>query len=234
MEKQNVKIIRRLISFLLVILFVFIIVRLTPLFMQLVTEEGRIAFSYQIKQLGVLGVIEILLLEICKIVVVFLPGEPIELLAGMSFGPVWGTAIIYAGVILTTTLIYKAVKKYGRILVEDVVPKERLQKVESKIRENPDKFENTLFVLYFLPVVPKDFLTYIGSLLPITFRRFLSITLIARFPAIISSTVVGASIVERDLKTIILAYGITYIISLTIAYAYNKKSKKKIDQKERA
>lgn len=234
MEKENIKIKRRIITFLLVLLFAFIIIKLMPLFMGLRTEEGRIAFSYQIKQMGFLGAVEILLLEICKIAVVFLPGEPIELLAGMSFGPIGGTIIIYSGVIFTTTIIYKAVKRYGRDLVEDIVSKDRLEKVENKIQENPDKYENTLFVLYFLPVVPKDFLTYVGSLLPISFKRFLGLTLIARFPAIISSTIVGASIVEKDIKTIILAYGITYAISLTIAFVYNKKSKNKKDKKERA
>lgn len=145
----------------------------------------------------------------------------------------YGTIIIYMGVVFTTTCIYKAVKKYGRDLVEDVVPKERLEKVENKINENPDKFENTLFVLYFLPVIPKDFLTYVGSLLPITFKRFLIITLIARFPAIISSTVVGSSIVEGDIKTIVLAYGVTYAISLVIAFIYNKTTKNKMKKKER-
>ena len=143
-----------------------------------------------------------------------------------------GTTIIYTGIIFTTVCIYKAVKRYGRSFVEDVVSKEKLEKVEKKIKENPDRYENTLFLLYFLPVVPKDFLTYIGSLLPISLRKFIVITSIARFPAIISSTIAGDSILARDVKTIILVYGITYIISFTIAFAFNKKVKKKKDIKK--
>ena len=88
MEEKNIKIRRRIISFLLLVLFVFIIIRLAPLFSQLTTEEGRVIFSKEITQMGFYGAVEILLLEICKIVVVFLPGEPIELLAGMLFGAV--------------------------------------------------------------------------------------------------------------------------------------------------
>jgi uncharacterized membrane protein YdjX (TVP38/TMEM64 family) len=74
-----------------------------------------------------------------------------------------------------------------------------------------------------LPLVPKDFLTYIGSLLPISLKKFLLITLIARFPSIISSTIVGDKIIEGDVKTIVLAYGITYMISFLVAYIYKKK-----------
>jgi len=171
-------------------------------------------------------------LEICKIFVIVLPGEPIELLAGMSFGPIFGTIIIYAGVVITTIFIYKAVQKYGRDLVKDVVSEEKLEKIEKKMNENTAKYENILFVLYFLPIVPKDILTYIGSLLPISFRKFLIVTLLARFPAIISSTIVGDSILDGDIKTIILAYGTTYVISILIASIYNKKSKNKKDIKE--
>ena len=143
-----------------------------------------------------------------------------------------GTIIIYTGVIFTTVCIYKAVKKYGRDFVEDVVSKEKLEKVENKIKENPGKYENTLFLLYFLPVVPKDFLTYIGSLLPISLRRFLVITSIARFPAIISSTIAGASIIARDVRTIIFVYGITYMISFTISFIFSSTTKTKSNIKK--
>ena len=138
-----------------------------------------------------------------------------------------GTLIIYTGIIFTTICIYKAVKKYGRNLVEDIVSEEKLKKVEKKINESPHKFENTLFALYFLPLIPKDFLTYIGSLLPIKLNRFIIITAIARFPAIISSTIAGSSILNGDIRTIIIVYGITYLISFWIAYIFNNKSNKK-------
>ena len=143
-----------------------------------------------------------------------------------------GTIIIYLGIIFTTTCIYKAVKKYGRDLVEDVVSREKLEKVENKIKENPNKYENTLFLLYFLPVVPKDFLTYIGSLLPISLKRFLIITVIARFPAVISSTIAGSSIIAKDIKTIVFGYAITYIISLMIAILFSSTTKKKSNIEE--
>ena len=55
----------------------------------------------------------------------------------------------------------------------------------------------------------------------------------ARFPAIISSSIVGDSILEGDLKTIILAYAITYLISFSFAYLYNKKFKKSVREQRK-
>lgn len=226
MEKEKIKKTRKLIFFLLLIVFIFIVIKLMPLFANLATPEGRAVFGVQIKSLGIVGVMQILLLEICKVVVVFLPAEPIELLSGMCFGPLAGTLIIYIGVIISTILIYFAVKKYGMAIVEDVVPEDKFKKINDILKNNTEKVELILFILYFLPLVPKDFLTYIGSLLPIRLGKFLFITLFARFPAVISSTIVGDSIIEGDIQTIIWAYIITYAISIFIAYMYNKNFKK--------
>ena len=123
-------------------------------------------------------------------------------------------------------LIYFAVKKYGMAIVEDVVPEDKFKKINDILKNNTEKVELILFILYFLPLVPKDFLTYIGSLFPIRLGKFLFITLFARFPAVISSTIVGDSIIEGDIQTIIWAYIITYAISIFIAYMYNKNFKK--------
>ncbi len=233
MEKEKIKKTRKIIFFLLLVEFVGIIIKLSPLFISLSTYEGRENFSANIKSLGLSGALLISLLEICKAVVVFLPAEPIELLSGMCFGPVLGAVVIYIGVIISTVLIYLAVSKYGQALVEDIVPEEKLKKVTDILENNSKKMETILFILFFLPVVPKDFLTYVGSLLPMSMKKFLFITVFARFPAIVSSTIVGDRILDGDVKTIILTYAITYTISLIIVYIYNKNFKKSIrDQKK--
>ncbi len=233
MEKEKIKKTRKIIFFILLIIFIGVIIKLFPLFMDLSTREGRENFGANIKSLGIMGAVQIILLEVCKAVVVFLPAEPIELLSGMCFGPVLGTIIIYCGVIISTLAIYFAVKKYGIALVEDIVPEDKFQKITELIKNNSEKVEVILFILYFLPLVPKDFLTYVGSLLPIGLKKFLFITLFARFPAIISSSIVGDSILEGDLKTIILAYAITYLISFSFAYLYNKKFKKSVREQRK-
>ena len=118
-------------------------------------------------------------------------------------------------------------------MVEDIVPEEKLKKVTDILESNSKKMEVILFVLFFLPVVPKDFLTYVGSLLPMSMRKFLFITIFARFPAIISSTIVGDRILDGDVSTIVLTYAITYTISLIIVYIYNKNFKKSIRDKKK-
>ena len=223
MKKANIKKIRKNIAIAVFIVLLVMLIKIFPMFMSLTTEEGRIAFGYKISNLGMEGAVAILALEICKILLVFLPGEPIELLAGMCYGPFLGLLIIYVGVIVSNLLIILLVKKYGVAFVEDVVPQDKLSKVTGMINNNPGKSEVTLFVLYFLPLLPKDFITYIASLLPISKSKIILISILGRFPAVISSVLVGSKILVSDVKSIIIIYLVSYIISGAIAMIYKKK-----------
>ena len=211
------------------VLFVAIIVLLfyifIPVFKNLSTEEGRMMAKDYLQNLGLEGGVLIILLEAIKVLVVMLPGEPIELLSGMCYGPIVGLLIVYTGIIISTCIISLIVRKLGKGFVKEVVSEDNYKKVDNYIKTNPDRVENTLFILYFLPLIPKDFLTYIGNLLPIGLKKFLFISLIARFPAVVSSTIVGARIVEGDIKSIIIVYVISYLVSFSIILLYKLKQK---------
>lgn len=234
MKKEHVKFIRKIAFILAIILFTIVTIIMFPMFKNISTEEGRLAAKTYLQNLGYAGAIFIALLEILKVFVVMLPGEPIELLAGMCYGPIGGIITIYIGIAISTFFISYIVKKQGLELVKDIVPEEKFKKVEDILKNNPKKVEATMFILYFLPVIPKDFLTYIGSLLPMTTKKFLFISLFARFPAVFSSTIVGSRILAGDIKTIIIVYLVTYILSGSIALIYNKHftKEKRLQRKE--
>ncbi len=235
MKKEHIKTIRKIAFVLAVVIFAIITIILFPLFKNLATKEGRIIAKEQLGSAGFFGGVFLTMLEILKVFVVMLPGEPIELLSGMCYGPIGGLVVIYIGISISTFFISYIVKKHGIELVRDIVPKEKLKKVEEILENNQKKVETTLFILYFLPVIPKDFLTYIGSLLPMSTSKFLFISLFARFPAVFSSTIVGSKILDGDIKTIIIVYLITYIISGSIALTYNRKftKEKRLVRKEK-
>ena len=222
MKEKNIKYFREVIGIVLLILFGIALIKMIPTFASLVTEEGRLEFETKIESFGLKGALFIISLQICKIVLVFLPGEPIELLTGMCYGPWLGLIIIYIGTIISNAIIICLVKKYGLAFVKDVVKEEKIEKVKKMIDNNPDKTEFTLFVLYFLPILPKDFITYVASLLPISPKRFLVISIIGRFPAVFSSVLVGSKILDGKIVSIIFIYAITYIISGTIAMIYKR------------
>lgn len=226
MKKSRIQIIKTIVFILVVILLIYLGVKMFPWFQELKTVEGREAFKIELENLGIKGIFTLLFLIVAKIVIVFLPGEPLEIVAGMCYGPIVGTIIVYIGVILTTLLINLMVKKYGKGWIYEIAPKEKLENIENKVLKNPGKMETIIFFLFFIPAVPKDLITYVGSFLPIKTTRFLMISIIARIPAILSSTIVGSQILNGTWMTIAIVYAITYSISLIIGILYKIFTKK--------
>ena len=186
---ENRKAINIIIITFVLAIFAVAIAYMAPIMKDISTKEGQILFKEKIDSLGPWGVIVLFLLEVAQIFLVIIPGEPIELLAGMCFGTIGGTVFLIVSVFIITAAIEFIVGKFGRKFVYDTFNKEKIEKIENnKILKDPKKVELIMILLFLIPGTPKDLLVYIGSLLPIKPMRFIMISTFARFPSIISST----------------------------------------------
>lgn len=233
MKLKVVKTVRIISFILLVLFFIGTINFLFPIIKSINTEEGRIVAQDKIKNQGIVGMLFIIIIEILKIFTIFFPGEPIELLSGMCFGPIVGLIVIYVGIAISTFLISKIVKFLGVDFVKSLIKEEKYDKVNDMFEKYPKRVEGILVLLYFLPIVPKDFITYFGSLLPISSKRFLFISLIARFPAVFSSTLIGSLILSGKFIESLLVYIFTYFITGIIIFIYRYTILRKEEIKEK-
>ena len=153
-------------------------------------------------------------------------GEPVEVLAGMSYGPIGGLFVIFLGAFISSVIIFFAVRKFGRNFLYSFVSKEKIEKLEnSKLFSNPKKIDSILFILFFIPGTPKDLFVYLAGLLPIKPTKFLLISTFARFPSIISSTIAGSSLVDGNWTMIIVTYAVTFALAGIIMYFFNTREK---------
>ena len=202
-----------------------------PIIKQINTPEGQTQFKEKITNSGIAGILILFGLELAQVVLAILPGEPVELLAGICFGPIWGTIFLMVSVFIVTAMIYFFVKKYGRDFIYEFFPKEKVSKLEnSKLFKDPQKIETVMALLFLIPGTPKDLLVYIGGLLPIKTSRFLALSTLLRFPSIISSTIAGDNLLKGQWKISVLAYVITFIITFVVIYIVNKFDKNKITE----
>lgn len=221
-QTKKHKVIKVLIWILVIALFIGIIIYLIPLMKQLSTEEGQLQFKEKIDSLGFIGILVLFLLQLAQIALIILPGEPLEILAGMCYGAIGGTVFVFISVFATTTIIYLLVRKYGRKFLYQSFKKEKVDKIEnSKAFKNPKTIELILSILFLIPGTPKDLLTYIGALLPVKYLRFTIIATFARFPSVISSTIVGNNIVHGNWGSIVGIYGASFGITAIIIFLVN-------------
>ena len=227
MDKKT-KILRILLSIGIVIVLSIFLWGLFPFIKGLATTEGQIAFKEKIDSMGFTGIFLLFGLQILQILLVILPGEPFEVLAGMCYGAWGGTLFITISVFITTIIIFFTVRKLGQKYLYNFFQREKVDKImKSKLFKNPRNINIVLFILFFLPATPKDLFVFIGGLLPIKPLRFILISTLVRFPSVITSTMVGANISNGNWEMSLMIYGVTFIIAALSIYLISLKDKNK-------
>ncbi len=206
-----------------VAVLVILTVLLLGIFKTISTEAGRIAFRDRITELGPLGCLMLIGLNISQIFLFFLPGEMVELLAGMCCGTFGGLVITYAGVFISACIIFWLIRRVGRKSAYDLIGKEKTDRIEKSRLFNSRNAEKILLLLFVIPGTPKDLLLYIGALLPVEAKRFILLSTLFRFPGIITSTIAGESFTSGRPRTAIAVYVVTFIASLIILRHFSKK-----------
>ena len=228
-KTNKIKIIKIITLIAIVTILAISTVYMIPIIKQLNTTEGQTQFKEKIQESGMIGPLILFGLEIAQVLLAILPGEPIEVLAGICFGPIWGSIFLMISIFIITCAIYFLVKKYGKKFIYEFFPKEKVNKLEnSKLFKDEKKIEMVMIILFLIPATPKDLLVYIGGLLPIKSSRFILISTLLRFPSIISSVIAGDNILEGEWKIGILAYVITFLITFIVVFIVNKIDKNKV------
>ena len=199
----------RLIVFIIIFLVLLIALSLLllPFMRNLQTPEYREMFSSWITELGFKGVILFFLLQILQIVIAVIPGGPIQIIAGAAFGAWKGLLILQAGNIAAAVIIFALVRKFGHPLIARLFGNDIIN--SWSFLQNEKRTAQAIFILFLITGTPKDALTYLAALTRISLVQFLVITMIARFPGIILSTLMGDSAMRGNWTLFVLVFGIT-------------------------
>ncbi len=189
------------------------------------TLEGQIEFGNRIRQSGILGFFIIIIVNIFQVVVAFIPGEFVEIICGMLYGPLLGMAVCLIGFALGTVCIFGLVKLLGKPFI-DINVKNKSSKL--KFLEHETRALIILFFIFLIPGTPKDFITYAIPLSKIKMSHFIIVTSIARIPSIITSTIVGAALTTGDNDVAIIVTITTLVIAL-VGIIFNKRITNKIE-----
>ncbi len=225
-NKKQIKILKIIIGILVVAILIGALVYFIPVMKNLSTTEGKIEFKNKVQSSGFLGMLSLFGLQVAQVLLFILPGEPLEIIAGMCYGGVGGTIFILASTAIISAAIFFLVRKLGTKFVYEFCDEEKVKKIEnSKLFQDPKKIEMIMLILFLIPGTPKDLLVYIAGLLPIKPSRFLIISTLARIPSVISSTFAGEKILEGNFKWAGIIYGVIILIVFVFIFIVNKFDK---------
>lgn len=213
---------RKWISGISLILFVIVLILLTLFFTRILSPYLASAEELRtfLDGYGWKGRFILLGLQCLQVVVALIPGEILELGAGYAYGAVEGTLICMAGIAVSSSLIFLLVKRFGTPMVELFVSREKIEQL--RFINNSNKLKRLVFLLFLIPGTPKDVLTYFVGLTSMRLPPFLVLSLIARIPSVISSTICGQMLGDRDYATAAIVYAITGIISILGYIIYSR------------
>lgn len=181
-------------------------------FGNLFTAEGRAILVADVKSAGPAGALILLVLEIVQVVVAFIPGEVVQMVAGMMYGPWLGTAIIVLGCFLSMWFVYELVHRLGQPFVESLVPTKYLDSFRRF--EQGGKLTVIIFILFLIPGLPKDVFTYLVPLTSMPKRDYLAVAMIARFPGILMSTHAASGLLNGDIVQSVIIFGILAVLGI--------------------
>lgn len=193
-----------------------------PLF-EFVSDTER--FRAWLDARGALAPLLFIAVRAFQTVIKIIPAEPLEIGAGYAFGTWLGCLYCMIGTLIGSLIIIGFTRKLGMKMVHLFVPQKKLESL--KFLQQAEKISALLFVIYLIPATPKDVITYLIGVLPISVPSFMVLTTIARFPAIISSTICGSALGDRNWWLVIGVYAATVILGAVGMYFYKRWTAKK-------
>ena len=203
-----------------IVLITAIVVAIWPT-LSIVFEPGGVETLIElITSQGPLGVLILLGMQLLQIIVAFIPGEVVQIAAGMMYGPLWGSVVILVGCVLSSMVVYELVYKLGAPFVRSMVGEKQLLKFRQF--ELSGKFGVTVFILFLIPGFPKDVLTYIVPLSDMNLRTFLLLSTIGRTPGVIISTYAAAGLADGNIVTSVIIFVVAALIAIIVLPLRNR------------
>lgn len=169
-------------------------------------------FRQWVDNAGIWGRLCFIGMVMLQVVVAIIPGEPFEIGAGYAFGFWEGTALSLVGAALGSILIFLFVRRWGVKVVEIFFSREKIRSL--RFLQNQKRVELVVFLIMLIPGTPKDLLSYFVGLTDIKLSTWILISVFARLPSLVSSTLGGNALGEKNYTAAIIAFIVAAAVSL--------------------
>ena len=165
--------------------------------------------------------------QIFQIVVSIIPGQAIQFAAGYAFNFWLAYLFSLIGIGLGTLVTFYIAKFLGTDFVHLVFGEERIKRYIHRL--NSKKAFIIIFILFLIPGVPKDMITYAAGVSDMRFVPFLVINLIGRTPALMGTILMGTFLRSHSYVGMYILIGVAVVL-FVLGLIYKNKVIAKLDQ----
>ena len=160
----------------------------------------------------------IICIQIVQVVICFLPGQPVQFASSYMFGVARGFAFSITGAVIGTVISFYLAKLLGNDAMNLFFGEEKVRDYKKKL----DSGRGLLlaFLIYLIPGIPKDIVSYVAGISDMRFRPFLLVATVGRIPGMLGSLMLGHFFGRQDYRAMII---IAVIIAVILLICYIKR-----------
>lgn len=166
-------------------------------------------------------------IQVFQIIVSVIPGQIIQFAAGYAYNFWLGYLFSIIGIGLGTLITFYIAKFLGTDFIHMVFGEERLGRYVERL--NSKKGMTILFILFLIPGVPKDMLSYAAGVSEIRFFPFLIINLVARTPALMGTILIGTFFRSHSYVGMYIMIGVA-VVMFVLGLIFKDKVMKQLDK----
>ena len=233
MAIKKKKLFVKLFSFLFVgffiLAFIYLIYDLAGPLKELLFNQNRDPFYEALEAYGIWKYIIMGLLNTIQVFLTVMPGEPVQLLAGITCGLLYGIIICLIGIAIGNTLLYVLINNFNMEM-----PDRKKQKTESyenflNTEKSKDKKSFTWFILglYFAPIIPYGVIAYTAAKGKMKYFRYILVTTFGTLPSILTCVTASNLLLKFSFSLgeiiPILILGAILFIVVALIFKYKKQ-----------
>ena len=161
------------------------------------------------------GYIVIGALSTLQVIITFLPAEPVQVLAGITYSFPVGLLCCMIGVFLGNTLIYMLQKLFGDQLRGLFVKQLHLD--TNKISRS-NRLTVLIFILYFLPAIPYGMICFLAASVGMRYHRYIIITLLGSLPSVCIGVGLGYMTIASGWVVSVCIFAVLILLLIVMAW----------------
>lgn len=149
-------------------------------------------------------------LQIIQIIISVIPGQILQFAAGYVYGFPLGTLLSLLGILLGTILTFYMARILGKEAMHILFGEERITRYINLL--NSKRAYTIIFVLFVIPGIPKDLLSYAAGVSEIKLKPFLLLSMVGRTPALMVTIAMSRMLYNESYLELIVLVLISIIL----------------------
>lgn len=190
------------------------------------TSNDQVRIKRWVSQFRLAGPIVLILVMVFQMFLFVVPNVFVMMVAIISYGPVWGALISFAGVFSSSSVGYAIGRYLGPVTVDKILSK----RAQMKAGEFVKNYGTPAIAITRISSISNDSLSIVAGLLKMSYRKYILATLTGISPLIILLAIYGRN--GKILKALVWIAAASLII-LAVYIIIDKRRKKREQLQQR-